>query len=155
MKGGMMNKKAITILVLLAVLALPMAAMAATEFSLGGYVKMEVIWDSTQVNKNLLAFISRNHAANNARIGLRHAFFKLNWPETELLMGAYWSVLTEEVPETANFGACTTAGQPFLREPQIRLTQTAGIGGGHLTASLALAAVENGLWGLAINANPP
>jgi len=204
-----MNKKAITILVLLAVLALPMAAMAATEFSLGGYVKMEVIWDSTQVNKNLLAFINRNNDANfqhgrlkftaentrmsftvkgpkvfgaastayiewdfdnhaneyimtgtpgggwaspnKARLGVRHAFFKLNWPETELLMGAYWSVLTEEVPETANFGACTTAGQPFLREPQIRLTQTAGIGGGKLTASLALAAVENGLWGIGIN----
>jgi len=214
-----MNKKAITILVLLAFLALPMAATAAVstpakpgdvEFTLGGYVKMEVIWDSTQTNKWLYYGMARNNdpnlqhgrlkfsasqtrmnftvkgpkvfgattlafiewdfdnignvnagaaanlgwvSENKSRLGLRHAFFKLNWPETELLMGSYWSILTEEIPETANFGACTTAGQPFLREPQICLTQTAGVGGGKLTASLAVAGAVNGMWGLQFNAN--
>jgi len=210
-----MSKKTFIILVTLAVLALPMAAMAAVsipakpgdiQFKLGGYVKMEVIWDSTQTNKWLYYGVGRNNNVNNqhgrlkfsaantrmnftikgpkvfgaktsafiewdfdnagnifpgpaggwysenkARIGLRHAMFRLNWPETELMMGAYWSMLTEEVPETANFGAITTAGAPFCREPQIRLTQTAGVGGGKLTASVALAGATNGLWGLQVN----
>jgi len=202
-------KKSLFILVIVAVLAVPMAAMAATEFSLGGYIKMEVIWDSTQVNKNLLGFISRNNDPNfqhgrlkftaensrmnftikgpkvwgadtsayiewdfdnhaneyvftgapgggwaspeKARIGLRHAIFRLNWPETELMMGQYWSMLTEEIPETANFGAGTTGGQPFLREPQIRVTQMFGLGGGKMTASIALAEASNGLWGISLN----
>ena len=202
-------KKFIVFAVVLAFLV-PAAAFAKADFSLGGYIKMAVIWDSTQVNKNLLAFNARknsltynhgrlkftaentrmsftikgpnlwgaktmayiewdfdNHAneylsintgggwasPHKARIGLRHAFFRFNWPETELLMGSYWSILTEEVPETVNFGACTMSGQPFLREPQIRLTQTFGLGGGKLFASFALAQPTNGLWGLAINGN--
>jgi hypothetical protein len=62
-------------------------------------------------------------------------------------------MLTEEVPETVNFGASTTAGFPFCREPQIRLTQSFGIGGGKLLASFAVAQPMNGLWGLAINTN--
>jgi hypothetical protein len=211
-------KKTIFLLVILSLVTLPMAANAAVsaptkpdaiEFTLGGYIKMEVIWDSTQVNKNLLQFIPRNNnpdfhhgrlkftaensrmsftikgpklwgaqtsgyiewdfdnhaneyiftgapgggwaSPEKARIGLRHAIFRLNWPDTELMMGQYWSVLTEEIPETANFGAGTTGGQPFLREPQIRLTQTFGLGTGKMMASIALAEPSNGLWGLALN----
>jgi hypothetical protein len=196
-------KKPILLLVVLSLLALP-AAAAASEFTLGGYVKMETIWDSTQVNKNLYFPLSRENDASfnhgrlkftaentrmwflikgpklwgaqttgyiewdfddhgrdyiendnlqsphKARVGLRHAFFRLNWPETELMLGQYWSLITEEVPETANFGAATTSGFPFLREPQIRLTQTFGLGSGKMTASLALSEPENGLWGMAI-----
>ena len=203
-----MKNKTIILLVLASLLALP-AAAAAVEFTLGGYIKMETIWDSTQVNKNLLQLIARNNDASfhhgrlkftaensrmyftimgpdlwgakttgyiewdfdshgneyiysgapgggwasphKARIGLRHAMFRLNWPETELMLGQYWSLLTEEIPETANFGAVTTAGQPFLREPQIRLTQTFALGTGKMTASIALAEPTNGLWGLALN----
>jgi hypothetical protein len=199
-------KKPILLLVVLSLLVLP-AAVAASEFTLGGYIKMETIWDSTQINKNLYFPLWRNNDANNmhgrlkftaentrmwfiikgpnlwgaktmgyiewdfddhardyvtndnlqsphkARVGLRHAFFRLNWPETELMLGSYWSLITEEVPETANFGAVTTSGWPFLREPQIRLTQTAGIGGGKLTASIAVSEPTNGLWGMAIAAD--
>jgi hypothetical protein len=199
-------KKSILLLVVLSLLALP-AAAAASEFTLGGYIKMETIWDSTQVNKNLYFPLWRNNDPNNmhgrlkftaentrmwfiikgpklwgattmgyiewdfddhardyitndnlqsphkARVGLRHAFFRLNWPETELLLGQYWSLITEEVPETANFGAVTTSGWPFLREPQIRLTQKFGLGGGTMEASLALSDSVNGLWGMAIAAD--
>lgn len=199
-------KKSILLLLVLSLLALP-AAAAASEFTLGGYIKMETIWDSTQVNKNLYFFINRNNDPNfqhgrlkftaentrmwflikgpklwgaqttgyiewdfddhgrnyaendnlqsphKARLGLRHAFFRLNWPETELMLGTYWSLITEEVPETANFGAATTAGFPFLREPQIRLTQMFGLGGGKLTASFALCEPECGLWGMAFPAD--
>jgi hypothetical protein len=201
-----MKNKAVAFLVVVSLLALPAVAFAATEFTLGGYVKMEAIWDSTQVNKNFLEFVRRNNDANfqhgrlkftaentrmnftikgpdiwgakttgyiewdfdnNARntsqaytsfqhkagVGLRHAMFRLNWPDTELMLGQYWSLLTEEIPETANFGACTTAGAPFIREPQIRLTQGFGLGPGKMTASIALAEPMNGLWGLALNTN--
>ena len=196
-----MKKKTIVFLVALSLMVLPVAAKAA-EFTLGGYIKMEMIWDSTQTNKNLLNWIARNNDANmqhgrlkmtaentrmhftikgpkvfgaettgyiewdfdehardvaeypgsphKARLGLRHAMFRLNWPETELMLGQYWSVCTEEIPETANFGAVTTAGQPFLRTPQIRLTQKFL---GDWTASFALSEPENGLWGLALDAS--
>jgi hypothetical protein len=67
-----MKKKAIFILAVLSMVALPMAAMAAApaattagmEFTLGGYVKMEMDWDSTQTNKNLTAPILRNNDVN-------------------------------------------------------------------------------------------
>lgn len=205
----MMKKRMFIALMVAVGMMLPLSAFGAADFTLGGYIKMETIWDSTQVNKNLLQYIARNNDANfqhgrlkftaentrmnftikgpklwgatttgfiewdfdnhsneyimtgtpgggwasphKARIGLRHAMFRLNWPETELMMGQYWSLLTEEVPETANFGACTTAGQPFLREPQIRISQMFGIGPGKMTASFALAQPTNGLWGLQVN----
>ncbi|MDD3582252.1 MAG: hypothetical protein PHW74_14710 [Desulfobacca sp.] len=190
-----MKKKLIITLALLSLVLVPILAQAV-EFKLGGYVKMETIWDSTDVDKNLLLFpqVLRNNdplgqhgrlkfsAANtrmnfmikgpelwgakttgfiewdfedgtvaragvpvhNERLRIRHAMFRLNWPETELMMGKYWSMLTEEIPETANFGACTTAGAPFLRTPQIRLTQKFL---GDWTAAIALAEPVNGRWG--------
>ena len=191
-------------------LLMPPAMAAAAEFAIGGFIKMEAIWDSTQVNKNLMQLINRNNDLNfhhgrlkftaentrmnftikgpmvfgaqtsgyiewdfdnhgnsyifngapgggwasphKARLELWHAMFRLNWPDTELLLGQYWSVLTEEIPETVKtIAADTTAGQPFLREPQIRLTQMFSLGGGKLTASVALAEPSNGSWGLALN----
>ncbi|OPX20479.1 MAG: hypothetical protein BZ151_03995 [Desulfobacca sp. 4484_104] len=175
-------------LALLSLVLVPFMAQAV-EFKLGGYVKMETVWDSTNVDKNLLRFpnIGRNNAAGDAQHGrlkfsanntrmnfmmkgpevfgakttgfiewdfekgtvhneqlrIRHAMFRLNWPETELLLGKYWSMLTEEIPETVNFGACTTAGQPFLRTPQIRLTQKFL---GDWTAAIAIAEPVDGRW---------
>jgi hypothetical protein len=198
-------KKFIVFAVVLAFLV-PAAAFAKCEFSLGGYIKMAVIWDSTQINKNLYYWVPRNNSLqgqhgrlkmtaensrmnftikgpklwgaktmayiewdfdnaadiyvpnaggwespHKARVALRHAFFRFNWPQTELLMGSYWSILTEEVPETVNFGAATTAGFPFRREPQIRLTQLFSVGGGKVTASFVVAEPTNDLWGLALN----
>ena len=57
-----------------------------------------------------------------ARIGLRHAFFRLNWPSVELLMGQYWSLLTEDIPDVANPGSDAGWGNPYFREPQIRVS---------------------------------
>jgi hypothetical protein len=195
-------KKFIIFAVVLALLV-PAAAFAKAEFSLGGYVKMLVAWDSTQMNTWLYYWAPRNNdlagqhgrlkfdagntrmnftikgpklwgaktmgyiewdfdnagnqapagyaATNKERLAVRHLFFRFNWPTTELLMGQYWSMLTEEVPETVNFGAATTAGFPFIREPQIRVTQLFSLGGGKVTASIAACQPMNGLWGLAIN----
>ncbi|RLA88385.1 MAG: hypothetical protein DRG58_08095 [Deltaproteobacteria bacterium] len=185
-----MKKKLIITLALLSLVLVPFMAQAV-EFKLGGYVKMETIWDSTNVDKNLLRFpnIGRNNAPGDAQHGrlkftaqntrmnflmkgpevfgakttgfiewdfeargdnrhneglrIRHAMFRLNWPETELMLGKYWSMLTEEIPETVNFGACTTAGAPFLRTPQIRLTQKFL---GDWTVAVALAEPVDGRW---------
>jgi hypothetical protein len=58
---------------------------------------------------------------------LRHAYVKLNWPKTELMVGQYWHPLftTNCYPEVVSFNT----GAPFLpftRNPQIRVTQDLG-----------------------------
>lgn len=54
---------------------------------------------------------------------LRHAYFKMNWPKTELLMGQYWHPMF--IPDAAiipiSFNTCAPF-QPITRYPQIRLT---------------------------------
>ncbi|MCD4746018.1 MAG: hypothetical protein K8R58_06945, partial [Bacteroidales bacterium] len=58
---------------------------------------------------------------------LRHAFAKLNWTNTELLVGQYWHPLfiTGCFPGTVSFNTGAPF-QPFSRAPQIRLTQKLG-----------------------------
>ena len=56
-------KKTILVLVVLGLL-LPSAALAATEFSLGGYIKLDMFWDSTQEGKNMNTAIQRNNQPN-------------------------------------------------------------------------------------------
>jgi hypothetical protein len=65
------------------------------------------------------------HAAGQINeFRLRHAFVKLDWTNTQLLVGQYWHPLfvTGCYPGTVSFntGAPFT---PFTRNPQIRLTQ--------------------------------
>ncbi len=164
-------KKTILILVVLTLLV-PAAAFAATEFSLGGFIKLDGFWDSTQEGKNMNTAIGRNNnpqfqhgrfqeTAQGSRFNftikgpnlwgatttgfieidfdqvnepvqnashaftprLRHAMFRLNWPETELLFGQYWSFMNEFAPESAQDGGFQFHGQPTHRLPQIRLTQ--------------------------------
>jgi hypothetical protein len=55
---------------------------------------------------------------------LRHAYVKLNWKTTELLIGQFWHpmFITSSYPEVVSFNT----GAPFLvfsRNPQIRLTK--------------------------------
>jgi hypothetical protein len=83
-------KKLISLLTLLAVLAIPVAAMAvkAGDWELVGYTKLETFWDSAQINKNLSGPIVRHNAAQpnaygrlkftaqSSRFGL-----KINGPE--------------------------------------------------------------------------
>ena len=57
-------KKFIVFAVVLALLV-PSLVMAATEFSLGGFIKMDMMWDSDSgVHKNLLRPAARNNDAN-------------------------------------------------------------------------------------------
>lgn len=58
---------------------------------------------------------------------LRHAFVKLNWTKTELLMGQYWHPMfaTGCFPGTVSFNTGVPF-QPFSRNPQVRLTHSIG-----------------------------
>jgi len=175
-------KKTIIFALVLA-LVVPSIALAAADFSLGGFIKLDTFWDSSQEGKNMNGFIARNNDPNfhhgrvkftsqgsrfnltikgpklfgatttgfiemdfdNAEAGpnaaglhaggaattasfsytprLRHAMFRFNWPETELLLGQYWSMLCEWWPETAQDGPFQATGIPTSRIPQIRVTQ--------------------------------
>lgn len=189
-----MNKRTFLILAIVVALALPTAAMAAAEFSLGGFIKLDAFWDSTQEGKNMNTAIARNNDLNaqhgrlkftsqgsrfnftikgpklwgatttgfiemdfdsfeegavssyggvspftaistTAQRGggtttsgsytprLRHAMFRLNWPETELLFGQYWTFASQWFPELAQDGPFMLTGTPTARMAQIRLTQ--------------------------------
>lgn len=166
-------KKTILFSVILALL-IPAAALAQTEFSLGGFIKLDSFWDSSQIGKNNPGIDQRNNnndfqhgrlhftaqgsrfnftikgpklwgaqttgfievdfdcgggtdqvlnASNNYTPRLRHAMFRLNWPETELLMGQYWSMFCEYYPDTTEDGPFQMKGQATARLAQIRLTQ--------------------------------
>ena len=165
-------KKFILVLVVLALLV-PASAFAATEFSLGGFIKLDSFWDSTQNNKNTLFVIQRNNDALNqhgrfsmtaagSRFNftikgpqlwgasttgfiemdwdssaadpllsgtnsyiprMRHAMFRLNWPETELMFGQYWGMFSEFAPETGGDADFAFHGWALQRIPQLRLTQ--------------------------------
>ena len=58
---------------------------------------------------------------------LRHAFVKLNWEKTELLVGQYWHPMfvTSCFPATVSFNTGAPF-EPFSRNPQVRLTQKIG-----------------------------
>jgi len=164
-------KKTILVLVVLALLV-PAAAFAATEFSLGGFIKLDSFWDSTQNTHTSNIAIARNNdqlyhhglfgmTAQESRFNftikgpklwgatttglievdfdgsgdarqaqthsylprLRHAMFRLNWPETELMLGQYWGMFSEFVPESTADAVFMFHGWTFQRTPQIRLTQ--------------------------------
>jgi hypothetical protein len=179
-----MNKKILTFVALMALVALPAAALAAPapgattggwEFTLGGFVKLETWWDSTQMDKALNGRTARNNdpnfhhgqlrfTAQGSRFNftikgpelwgaktsafiemdfdkegdtrqtashsytprLRHAMFRLNWPQTELLFGQYWSFLCEFPVDLAQDGGFLLTGSPTHRFAQISLTQKFG-----------------------------
>jgi len=58
---------------------------------------------------------------------MRHAFIKLKWENTELITGQYWNPLfvTSCFPTTLSFNSGTPFNS-FARNPQIRVTHTAG-----------------------------
>ncbi len=64
-------KKILAFAVILALLV-PAAAFAAAEFTLGGFVKLDTYWDSTQDTHNMLTPILRNNDPN-----FHHGQFKM------------------------------------------------------------------------------
>jgi len=171
-------------------LLVPVATRAATEFSLGGFIKLDLFWDSTQngSHKNIPILRENNPNFHHGRFSakaqesrfnftikgpklwgaqttgfiemdfdpseegmvtsyshtafpavqrgagasasgshtprLRHAMVRLNWPETELLLGQYWSMFSEWWPEVAENAPFHGVGTFVARAAQVRLTQT-------------------------------
>jgi len=60
--------KRILIFAVVLSLLLPAAAFAATEFSLGGYVKLDTFWDSTENTKNIGGAVLRNNDASGGGV---------------------------------------------------------------------------------------
>jgi len=58
---------------------------------------------------------------------LRHAFLTLTWEETSLMIGQFWHPMfvTDCFPGTVSFNTGSPF-QPFSRNPQVRLTRSAG-----------------------------
>ena len=58
---------------------------------------------------------------------VRHAFLKLNWKSTELLVGQYWHpmFIAEAFPGVVSFNTGAPF-QPFSRNPQIRVSKKVG-----------------------------
>lgn len=179
-----MKKHAFFAVVLVALLAVPVVALAQTEFTLGGYIKLESFWDSAAMSKNInrppavlgdrdathgrfnmtaqssrfnftlkgpklwgatvTGFLEvdfdeqgddRQSASHAYRPRLRHAFFRLNWPGTELLFGQYWSFFSEFYPELVQDGPFQGHGCATHRLPQVRVTQEFAMGPGKLILS--------------------
>ncbi len=57
--------KRILIFAVVLSLLVPAAAFAATEFSLGGYIKLDTYWDSTENNKNMVVRLTQQRSAGN------------------------------------------------------------------------------------------
>lgn len=71
-------------------------------------------------------FTGPSNVENNA-FRLRHAYIKLKWPKSELIMGQYWHPLN--VPEMIPYVISLNTGapfHPFSLQPQIRFTKTFG-----------------------------
>jgi hypothetical protein len=164
-------KKFIVFAVALALMMLPAAAFAKAEFSLGGYIKLDSFWDSSQNNWLIFTPVARDNStagthgrftmrANESRFNftisgpkfmgavvtgfiemdfdtadsttspsgtytqrLRHAMFRLDWPDTELLLGQYWGLFDNYIPDGAQDGPMIPMTTALDRIPQIRLTQ--------------------------------
>lgn len=75
------------------------------------------------------------HSADDVNgFRLRHAFAKLTWTKTELLVGQYWHpmFITDCFPGTVSFNTGAPF-QPFTRNPQVRLSHKFG----NITAQVA------------------
>lgn len=68
------------------------------------------------------AFFGHSNADING-LRLRHAFIKLNWELTELIIGQYWHPMfvTKAFPGVYSFNTGAPF-QPFSRNPQLRIT---------------------------------
>ncbi|MCU4156505.1 hypothetical protein J1N10_10985 [Carboxylicivirga sp. A043] len=64
----------------------------------------------------------KNTSHQDVGFRLRHAFIRLNWEKTSLLVGQYWHPLfiTENYANTVNL-SCGTPYNPLNRQPMVRL----------------------------------
>lgn len=98
----------------------------------GMTTRLGVTADGVSVfNAKVMAFIEGDFTgpsnAHNNTLRLRHAYIKMDWTSTSLLMGQYWH--PNDVPEMIPKILSLNTGAPmhaFSRGPQIRLSQKTG-----------------------------
>jgi len=100
--------KKILIFAVVLSLLVPAAAFAATEFSLGGYIKLDTYWDTTQQGKNINGVIARDNDTNfhhgNFRMTAQGSRFNFTIKGPEVL-GAKLTGFIE-----MDFDSCTDVG---------------------------------------------
>ena len=71
-------------------------------------------------------FFEDSTATNKARIMMRHAYMKIDWPEDRfsIIAGQTWDVISPLNPSTLNYSVQWWAGNIGYRRPQIRLTKS-------------------------------
>lgn len=71
-----------------------------------------------------------NGAENKAKMQMRHAYLKLDWPEDRfsIIAGQTWDVISPLNPSTLNYSVLWDSGNIGYRRPQIRLTKIWGVG---------------------------
>jgi len=121
--------KKITLLAVFAMVVFPMVAMAAVsspstpgaiEFSLGGYIKMESDWDSTQTNKNLTQPILRdnNTSFHHGRLKMTANSTRFNFTfKGPKVFGAQLSGLIEADFDGSGNGLVASSGNATGRTP--------------------------------------
>jgi hypothetical protein len=77
-------------------------------------------------------FFGPGVAENQARIMMRHAYLKLDWPESRfnIIAGQTSDVISPLYPRTVNYSVGWWVGNIGYRRPQIRLTKELGFEGG-------------------------
>jgi hypothetical protein len=100
--------KRILIFAVVLSLLVPAAAFAATEFSLGGYIKLDAYWDSTNQGKNINGTVNRNNDPSfhhgNLRFTAQGSRFNFTIKGPEVL-GAKLTGFIE-----MDFDSCTDVG---------------------------------------------
>ncbi len=103
--------------------AVPHFNMLAIQTRLRGTITAPDVFGAKTTGVIEGAFFGHSNGDLNG-FRLRHAFMKLDWENSSLLIGQYWhpSFVVEVFPGTISFNTGTPF-QPFSRNPQIRFTQ--------------------------------
>jgi opacity protein-like surface antigen len=118
--------KRILIFAVVLSLLVPAAAFAATEFSLGGYVKLDTYWDSTQNNKNIGVVVGRNNDPSfhhgNMRFTADGSRFNFTIKGPDVLGAKLTGFIEMDFEETADQpSSASNAYIPRLRHAMFRL----------------------------------
>ena len=116
--------------------------MTANETRLGMLINGPVNNGMKVSGKVEVDFYGAASAENKAQLMMRHAFFKLDWPDERfsIIAGQTSDVISPLVPGTLNYSVGWWTGNIGYRRPQIRLTKELGlVEGGTIKLEGALA----------------
>ncbi len=106
--------------------ASPVLSLLAIQSRLSGKITGPDAFGAKTSGLIEVDFFGTTNAAINL-LRMRHAYVKLNWERSELLLGQYWNPLfvTSCFPSVVSFNTGAPI-QPFSRNPQIRYTYGKG-----------------------------